>query len=419
MQRIGVIVGMWLACGLLIAVMVQAGRILPTPLVFAQIGGAGPEHLRYMLVDAQRGLTLIRQIAMPSGYDITWQDGAVVLLELGRRLEMADWTFSVLDTVTGERQPVMRVTTANTVQMRLTEFDLHHGADGDYGTLYIPFTGDVWVSSPDAPNAVKLATVTRGLTQPLAWSPDRTTLAIKAEQVVVMHLIGADGVDRGPLTVPRTTAITWSPDSRTILLNPVDPRLAEREGGALVDAATGAIIPLPGIRYGAWCGTLFAAAQIDGAITLRDTSGVVVETLAPAGTFTDPPVTSIEPLDNSCSRIVIRTGFLVGSSLLMRGAGAPIPLGPELRVIHASDTALTYQTRVNENLTIRRIRYDAPDTPETLAAYPRLYVPIAWLPGGERGVALDFRTLTLFDIARNAAVALSDQIVLGLTVIAP
>lgn len=416
MRRIGIITGIWLACGLLIAAAVQAGRALEAPVVFAQIAGTTPDRLRYMLVDAQRAQTLTRQIDMPAGYDIAWRDGAVVVLELGRRLELADWTFSVLDTVTGERQPVLRVTTANTLAMRIAEFDLHRAADGYHGTLYVPFTGDVWVSVPGAPDAVKLATVTRGLTQPLAWSPDRSMLAIKAEQVVVLHRIGADGTDYGVLTVPRTTAVSWSPDSRTILLNPVDPRLAEREGGALVDAVSGAITPLPGIRYGAWCGDVFAAAHIDGGIALYDASGAMIETLAPAGTFVDPPATGLEPLDEACERIVVRTGFLVGSSLLMRGR-APVSLGPELRVVHAAADSLTYQTRVDERLTVRRVRYDAPSSPETLAAYPRLYVPVAWLPGGERGVALDFRTLTLLDIARDAALPLSDQIVLGFAVI--
>ncbi|MBK9124405.1 MAG: hypothetical protein IPM16_14970 [Chloroflexi bacterium] len=120
MRRLGLFVGIWLACGLLIAATVQAGRAIEAPIVFAQIGGTTPDRLRYMLVDAQRGQTLTRQIILPTGYDIAWQDGAVVMLELGRRLELADWTFSVLDTVTGERQPVLRVTTANTVQMRIT-----------------------------------------------------------------------------------------------------------------------------------------------------------------------------------------------------------------------------------------------------------------------------------------------------------
>ncbi|MBK9125233.1 MAG: hypothetical protein IPM16_19210 [Chloroflexi bacterium] len=354
-----------------------------------------------------------RQIILPTGYDIAWQDGAVIILELGRRLELADWTFSVLDTVTGERQPVLRVTTANTVQMRITEFDLHHADDGYYGTLYVPFTGDVWVSSPGAPDAVKLATVTRGLTQPLAWSPDRSMLAIKAEQVVVLHRIGADGTDYGPLTVPRTTAVSWSPDSRTILLNPVDPRLAELEGAALVDAASGAITRLPDIRQGTWCGESLAALEVEPRLSLLNLTSGGREVLADYRSFGDLTVSSVEVLDDACRRMLVGRGHLADGFLVQRDTGSVTRIGSELRVIHVTDTTLTYQTRVDEQLTVQRLRFDAPSEPELLAAFSRLYVPVIWLPGGERGIALDFRTLILLDIAADSAIPLSDQIVLG------
>lgn len=416
-RRVLILGAIWLVSGLLIAATVQAGRAIIAPIVFAQIGGTTPDRLRYMLVDAQRVQSLTRQIDMPTGYDIVWQDGAVVILELGRRLELADWTFSVLDTVTGERQPVMRVTTANTVQMRVTEFELHRGPDGYHGTLYVPFTGDVWVSSPGAPDAVKLATVTRGLTQPLAWSPDRSMLAIKAEQVVVLHRIGGDGTDYGTLTVPRTTAVSWSPDSRTILLNPVDPRLAEREGAALVDAATGAITPLPDVRQGTWCGESFAAVEVEPRVTLRDLTNGVREVLADSSSFGDLPIASAEVLDDACRRMLVGRGYLADGFLVQRDTGSVTRIGSELRVIHVTDTTLTYQTREDEELTVQRLRFDAPAEPELLAAYPRLYVPVVWLPGGERGIGLDFRTLRLLDIAADAAIPLSDQQVLGFTVI--
>ena len=404
-----------LTAALMVGVSAQLGRSLATTVVAAQLSDSRPDLVAYMLVDVERRITASRAFDLPDGVDARWWDYPPLVLQRHRRFEFADWTLSILDLKDGSLSPLMVLTTLDNARIRVSDILVRQLSDGRlHASVYVPHSGEIWLSASDAPHAFLRATVERNLTYPLFWSPDGTYLAVKAPEAAGLILMDASGSSLTQFEAPPATWTSWSPDSSKILLSPTGV-MDYDQPVMVIDVARASAEVLVEARFVTWCGQdiVYIRSQASGGslVRLDSTSSTHME-LLPGLSPDDAELASVYPLRaDSCGWLYLDGRFGTPRRLLHTATGALSEMGADVRLISLSADSVTYVALADNDLEIRRLALSPGAVHEVLAVLPRTFADIRWIDGWQRGVFVDYRALTLFDVRALRSTDLTGQVV--------
>lgn len=404
-----------LAAALMVAASAQLGRSLPATVAAAQLSDSRPDFVAYMLVDVERRITASHAFGLPDGVDTQWWSFPPWVLQRHRRFEFADWTLSVLDLSDGSLSPLMILTTLDNARIRASDILVRRLPDGRlHASVYVPHSGEIWMSASDAPHAVLRATVERNLTYPLFWSPDGRYLAVKSPEAAGLTLMEASGASLTQFDAPPATWTFWSPDSSKILLSPSGV-MDYDQPVMLIDVTRRSAEVLFDARFVIWCGqdlVYIRSQAAGGSLVLLDSARDTPLELLPGLPPGDAELASVYPLrEDSCEWLYLDGRFGTPRRLLHMATGTVSEMGTDPRVIAVSADSVIYVALADNDLEIRRLALSPGAAYEVLAVFPRTFALVHWFDGWQRGLFVDYRALTLLDLRSAANIALTAQVV--------
>lgn len=383
---------------LIIGAAGMVGRGSASPIAVVQTNMRASDFVTYALVDVDRRTTVARRLPVSAHVDGVWYMSPPLILQRVTRGEFADWTLNTVDVRRNTLSPVMRLTTLNNIRIRILDFIGRERSDGTMQYIvYVPHSGEIWTATPEQPDAVLVATGPRGLPFPMLPSPDGTMLAVASTGELLV--VNSDGSNERIFEGLETRAwVTWSPDSRKLLVSPVD--IYRRESARVVDVTTGELTVLDDVRLAISCGAGYVAITEEAGgfgVTRISEDGESSAILDPETLNGLEPAGIIQLERQRCDWLVILNRRNEGM-LVQPGSGEMLLLGNDLRIIRADGGTMIYQTRTRNTIEVLELALAPGAQPRLLWQYPRNFTEVRWLDdGADRGLSVESGRLTLID----------------------